>query len=170
VHKLCANSRKTDSDSIYIEGWPEPEFKAERWRYEKIEEMKQMDGPGNKKQRRQAFEQHIKDTANRIESLISKVTSDFNSDIIKNMVELAADLWLEIGTQRCRILITIPLETAENLLEGKRKESASVELIVKPKIVRFGNAAGEDLNKPPKIVANCDGEPLSVQLRSSTRR
>jgi hypothetical protein len=157
-------SQVLDDGSKAIEGWPKPTERAERWRYEKIESKTQEGYSADKNHRAKSYDDYLAETVRCIEEAMFRVATDVNKETITDFVGVAADLWLEVGRQRCRVLISMPRFT-ENLLGARRKDSATIELIVKPQILRFGTSAGLDLDKSPVVVTGCEAEQLKVQLR-----
>lgn len=140
--------------------------RAEKWRYEKIEEMTEKGTSKNKIQRVSQYDSYLAKTVAQINEATSKVTTDCSKDTIKDIVKLAADFWIEIGRQRCRVIVSLP-ESTGNLLGVRKRETSTIELIVKPRLLRYGTLTGLDLDEPPVVVAGCDSEQLRVQLRRS---
>ena len=76
----------------------------------------------------------------------------------------AAKMWLEFGIQRCRILVIVQgsnLKSAKEMIQ--RARGAPLELVVVPKLKRFGNSKGQDI-QIEEIVASCDGEMVQVSM------
>lgn len=67
--------------------------------------------------------------------------------ILEKMTKRAANMWLEITVQRCRILIEVSdsrLESAEERVEKALK--GTLELTAVPSLRRYGTSAGLDLH------------------------
>ena len=73
---------------------------------------------------------------------------------LKQISKKAAEMWLEMATQRCRIVV---VQAGSNLRAQsdrvKRAKEGGLELAVMPGLRRFGNAKGQDLDKVETISA-----------------
>lgn len=59
---------------------------------------------------------------------------------------MAARLWLDICSQRYRILVILP-NSSGNVLKATKGGCKSLKLVVKPEIRRIGNSHGQELAK-----------------------
>jgi hypothetical protein len=66
--------------------------------------------------------------------------------VLNDLVRLAARLWLDICSQRCRILVVLP-NSSGNVLKATKGGCPSLKLVVKPEIRRTGNSHGQDPTK-----------------------
>jgi hypothetical protein len=73
---------------------------------------------------------------------------------IKDIAHQATRLWLDLGIQRCRILIIVPSESRGT--SGKSDRTGSRELVVQPEIQRFGNAQGENLETQEVVICKME--------------
>lgn len=62
------------------------------------------------------------------------------------LVSSAAELWLEVCSQRYRTMVSLPVDT-RNYLVSTRGDIRMMKLVIRPELKRFGNAQGEDLTK-----------------------
>ena len=84
---------------------------------------------------------------------------------MERMTIKAANMWLEFGMQRCRILVVLQgsnLKSAEERIQ--RAQDDILELVVVPALKRFGNSKGQDLHIK-ETVGGCDGEKVEVSMR-----
>jgi hypothetical protein len=106
----------------------------------------------------------IKDVSSVITQSMGVVASD--ADIkalaIPDMVKEAAHFWLELCSQHCRFMIVVS-PSAENLL-GKRDEGTNPLLVLEPRIERYGDAQGEQL-EVVEVLRNCGGEETLLDTR-----
>ena len=65
---------------------------------------------------------------------------------IKEIVLQATKLWLDLGVQRCRIVIVIP--QASRGANSSRQIRLCQDLVLQPEVQRKGNAKGENLDMP----------------------
>jgi len=86
---------------------------------------------------------------------------------LEDLARKAAKMWLVFGTQRCRILVDMSrsnfkLSTSDRV---KKVREGFLELVLVPKLQRFGNSKGQDLDKEEKI-ADCEGVTEQVSIGS----
>lgn len=75
-----------------------------------------------------------------------------------DLVKHAAEVWLEVGQQRCRVYLVMSRISKEPL-RGRHialGSSGALELIVKPEVRRVGNTQGEQLEND-ELVTDCKG-------------
>ena len=114
------------------------------------------------RQRRELYEKNSNITADEIANSIEE-TAYLNDDvfiIISNIVKMAAKLWLEFGCQRYRINILFPASLSRP--SGKELANETRDLVVRPEVLRIGNAQGTELNEK-ETVKGCERE-LSTYL------
>jgi hypothetical protein len=110
------------------------------------------------------YDQSLATTAQEISHMLGKVSSvDGNiSTIIKELVRQAAKFWLDMGSQRCRIVVVLP-KLAENTSDARRRERRALELVVKPEVRRIGNSQGQQLEKQ-EVIGGCQEEHSTFHL------
>jgi hypothetical protein len=65
----------------------------------------------------------------------------------------AADMWIEMGTQRCRLVVVIPNGAlTSQAARAKKAREDGLELIIKPELRRYGDSKGQDLSKMETMV------------------
>lgn len=113
---------------------------------------------GENQNRRESFEQtlaiifaDIAHTVERVSSLGLK-----ESDLLKKLIKTAADSWLEICSQRYRILVVLPGPNG-NVFKTSQRRSGGLRLIAKPEIRRIGNAKGQELDKGEVTIGGWQG-------------
>jgi len=133
--------------------WPEPDPEAEKMRYDTIKQCREalQQPTGSNRRKKDAFEQSLDDTVVEMAQCIERVAqiSFKEREHLKNLVKAAADNWLEICSQRYRILVILP-NSEENILKSgwKRMGSTSaLKLVARPEIRRIGNAQGQELER-----------------------
>jgi hypothetical protein len=72
-------------------------------------------------------------------------------------------LWLLFGSQRCRLLIVLPL--SRPTAATRSRKTSNFELVLKPAVRRFGDAKGELLDHS-EIVRNCEMETRPFTVNS----
>jgi hypothetical protein len=88
-------------------------------------------------------------------------TTSSQQNAIKDMVRQAAKLWLDIGIQRCRILIIVPQGSrgTSRRHDGQRLR----EFVVQPEVQRFGNSQGENLDTQEVVICKMDVHRVGVR-------
>ena len=122
-------------------------------RYDTIKQCREalQQPTGSNRRKKDAFEQSLDDTVVEMAQCIERVAqiSFKEREHLKNLVKAAADNWLEICSQRYRILVILP-NSEENILKSgwKRMGSTStLKLVARPEIRRIGNAQGQELER-----------------------
>jgi hypothetical protein len=86
--------------------------------------------------------------------------NDRQKQKMRNLVEKAAKLWLDVGQQRCRMFLKMS-ESGEKPVRSRQealKRDGCLNLVVMPELRRYGNAQGERLENDPELVMGCKGE------------
>lgn len=152
--------------------WPMATWESERWRYETIKNCQEaLDQPASEFDSRtklkRAFKNSIDGIIKRFLDILGKI-SNMNEDIAQLSAEIphkAARMWLEMGTQRCRILVVMPGSNLSSQLERvKSAQQGSLELALRAELLRFGNSKGQNLEKK-EIIGGCDRITIPVSLR-----
>jgi hypothetical protein len=144
--------------------WPEPSQKCEEWRYNTmttcIEAVEKASGDPMLKR---AFVEGVQRVCDDITRDLNRVVANTANlqKFIKDIAHQATKLWLDLGEQRCRILILIPPESRGT--SGKIDRAGLRELVVQPEILRIGNAQGENLETQEVVI--CKMELHSLRLR-----
>jgi hypothetical protein len=103
----------------------------------------------------------------RFSEILGKV-SNLNEDIaqlLEGIPQKAARMWLEMGTQRCRILVVMPGSNLTSQTERvKRAQQGFLELVLRAELLRFGNSKGQNLEKK-EIIGGCEGLTIPVSLK-----
>lgn len=103
-----------------------------------------------------SYEKSVREAMEDISRWLERMASVSNDDKqrVTDLVRKAANLWLEVGQQRCRIfLLMSPPRSGQASLARDGTE----ELVVVPEIRRIGNAQGERLDKD-ELVMGCRGK------------
>lgn len=82
----------------------------------------------------------------------------------ESIVMKAVKIWLEFGSQRCRILVVMQGSSLKTIGERiQRAREDTLELVVKPELKRFGNSKGQDVHVE-ETVEDCTGEIAKVSM------
>jgi hypothetical protein len=65
-------------------------------------------------------------------------------------------LWLEMGTQRCRLVVVVP-DFVKSAFQRNTRRGSKMELVVLPEVRRIGNSQGGDLDRE-EVVSGCKGQ------------
>lgn len=77
----------------------------------------------------------------------------------------AANVWLEFGMQRCRIVMVFDVSSLKPAGERIRKaRDGAMELVIIPELKRYGNSKGLELHTEA-TVSGCSGEKVLVSMR-----
>jgi hypothetical protein len=163
LHQDWTDTFGRDQFSTTAPHWPSPSEESEKERYETIrrckEEIQQRKGAIQK--RREAFEQTLAiifaDIAHTVERVASLGLKE--SDLLKKLIKTAADSWLEICSQRYRVLVVLPSSNG-NVFKAGQRRSGALRLIAKPEIRRIGNAQGQELGKGEVTIGGWQGSEL----------
>ena len=148
--------------------WPSPSKDSEEMRCEAIRKCREglkLRNLENQKQN-SSFERSLKATVSDLSRRIQRVASfsEGETEQLKEMVQKAAELWLETCSQRYRIMIVLP--SAEGNIFGSSKVKSSVlKLIGKPEVRRIGNAQGDDFDEEDTAIQGWAGKPIVYEIR-----
>jgi hypothetical protein len=150
-----------DPVSVVAPHWPEADKKSEEWRYTNVQKCmdaveKPLGDPGLKRAYIQTREHVGEDIIRALGRMI--VTSTVQHKAVKDIVHQAAKLWLDLGIQRCRIIVAVPqgIRGVSRRQDGQRIR----ELVVQPEVLRFGNAQGEGLDTQEVVICKMDVHKL----------
>lgn len=106
-----------------------------------------------KQRQKQDYDQTLSAVRNAISEMKAHVASVDGNELqrIDDLVRLAAKFWLDIGSQRYRILVICSKSRAGSL------RMKTLELVVKPELRRNGNSQGQELERQD-AVRGCEGE------------
>jgi hypothetical protein len=151
--------------------WPEPSIDAERWRYVNVKECRAALGkPASewdpRARLKKGFKTSLDSLKKELMSAIGEVSNldKSSSQVVEGIAMQAAKMWLEFGMQRCRILVVVQgsnLKSAEERIQ--RAQEDNLELVVVPKLKRFGNSKGQDVHVE-ETVGGCDEEIVKVSM------
>ena len=147
----------TDPLSSVVPHWPEPSQKCEEWRYNTMTTcVEAVEKPAGDPMLKRAFVEGVQRVCDEITRDLNRVVANTNNlqKFIKDIAHQATKLWLDLGVQRCRILIIIPPESRGT--SGKLDRAGSRELIVQPEIQRIGNAQGENLDTQEVVICKME--------------
>jgi hypothetical protein len=153
-----------DPVSLLAPHWPEATKKTEEWRYDSVQKcMDAVEKPSGDPLLKHAYIQSVQQIVEDILRALSRVmsTSANQQNVVKDIVRQAAKLWLDIGIQRCRILIVVPQGSrgASRRQDGQRTR----EFIVQPEVQRFGNAQGEGLDTQEVVICKMEVHRLGIR-------
>jgi hypothetical protein len=135
--------------------WPQPTLETEQWRYNAMTACK--DAVEQKMVEfdpRVPLKKGFRASIMRIRSELVKEVKKYTQledrelgNIIQEIPLVAARLWLDIGTQRCRFMMGMlglmpePLEQAKQALDTQLQ----LVLLVKPALLKYGDSKGQEL-------------------------
>jgi hypothetical protein len=143
---------------------PRANTESEKWRYENIQECVEATERGREGNEdldiKEGFESMLQLITDEISRELGKVSSFSKTDKerLSEVVHRAANLWLEVGQQRCRMFLVMsqadekPKRSAQSSLD----RNGTMNLVVMPELKRMGNAQGGQLDMID-IVAGCKG-------------
>lgn len=148
---------RRDKDSLE---WPRPYPETEKWRYEQVKKCLDALERGES-DLKEGYESSLMNVGKELSKALGSV-SPVDKDTAREMRDLArkaAKLWLELGTQRCRIFFIIPDQIKSGLQggNGRRDRRGTLELILHPELRRIGNSQGEELDRE-EVVTGLQGE------------
>jgi hypothetical protein len=158
AHLLTIAVRR-DKDGLE---WPRPHLTTEKWRYQEIEKCLDALERGDA-DLRQAYESSLSNTVNELSRVVGSVSS-LDSHTLKDIntfTRKAARLWLEMGTQRCRLRVVIPDSVRSAVQDTRRLKTA--ELVLMPGMLRIGNNEGASLDRE-EVVSGLKGEYRSFSV------
>lgn len=94
---------------------------------------------------------------------VAPVDTNVHRDM-KETANSAARFWLELGTQRFRVLVTIPDQILRPMQgsQGRSIQRGQIELVVRPELRRAGNSLGGGLEQE-EVISGCTGDYNSFQ-------
>lgn len=109
---------------------------------------------------REAYHKSLTNLANEMAKVIgtvSAVDSIVQKDI-RETASSAAKFWLELGTQRFRVLVTIPDQILRSIQgpHGRAMQRGQIELVIRPELRRAGNSLGSGLELE-EVISGCTG-------------
>lgn len=141
--------------------WPKPTLESERWRYrtttrlqEAVKQPASKWDPNSelKNEYNRSLESITKELSETLENVsqLDRPTQQALEEIPKK----AAEMWIEMVTQRCRIVVFLPGSNLKSQSDRvKKAREGGFELVVMPGMRRFGNSKGQDLYKVETISA-----------------
>jgi hypothetical protein len=115
---------------------------------------------------KESYERSLMAVANGLSAILGTVAPVDNKVLsnMNNLAEMAATLWLKIGTQRFRVVVVISDETKTSTQGGKGRagQRDPQELVVQPGLRRIGNSHGENLNIE-QFIPDCKGTFTNFQ-------
>jgi hypothetical protein len=83
-----------------------------------------------------------------LEKAVAEVTTPDTAieEAIDDVVRKSTEMWMAFGTQRCRLMVVMPMEEDEKSLVAKLKQGKTVELITKPELRRIGTSNGSNFS------------------------
>jgi hypothetical protein len=152
--------------------WPEPSVDAERWRYAAVKECRAaLEKPASKWDPRATLKRSFKTSFDALkEELMSRLNEVSSVDdrclqAVESIIKKAAKMWLDFGTQRCRIMVVVQgsnLKSAQEKIQTAR--SNTLKLVVVPELKKFGNSKGQDVDVQ-ETVGECGGEIVEVVMQ-----
>jgi hypothetical protein len=154
--------------------WPKPEMETERWRYVTIKEccaaLKQLVSSewDPREKLKKGFKASIDALRMEFTSMLGEVATLDKSSVqeMERITTKAAKMWLDFGMQRCRVLVVLQGSNLKSAVERvQRAQEDTLELVVVPKLKRFGNWKGQDLHIEETVGGGYDGETAEVSMR-----
>jgi hypothetical protein len=107
---------------------------------------------------KRGYEISLKEVREEMSHELRKVTQVSSSEMqrMDDLVKKAAELWLEVGQQRCRMFLLMSQSGAKPA-RSRLDHNGPLDLVVVPELRRMGNAQGEQLDKN-ELVMDCKGK------------
>lgn len=127
-----------------------------------VEAMKEILSPSDPKYNiKRDHEASLTEAVEEISLELGKVTKITDSDKqrLRDLVKKAAELWIEVGKQRCRMFLVMsdsgqaPIRSGDSAINS----DGSIRLVVIPELRRTGNSLGEKLDRD-ELVMDCKGK------------
>jgi hypothetical protein len=140
--------------------WPKPTQRSEQWRYVTIREwLEIIEQPGSQSRAKQTgkddYESTLKFAIADMLDMVGRVSySGKDSKTVNEVTDIvkrAAISWLKMGSQRCRIIISLP-NVGEVAADGAGEEYLPRELVAHPELRRIGNFLGQHLDTIDDVV------------------
>jgi uncharacterized protein YbaA (DUF1428 family) len=146
-------------------------MKTERWRYITIREcraalQKPIPSPYDPLAKpRKDFQDSIKTIKEELITAVGGLVTLNQTNIqdLEKMAMRAARTWLEFGLQRYRVIVQMPGDKIKSVKRKVERLDNGLALVVVPRLERFGNAKGEDLDEK-EIIGELVGEIRSLKL------
>ena len=149
-----------------------PGLDTERWRYETIkgcqEALQQSPSEFDPRARvKMGHQNSLRLTKKELCKVIEKVT-DIDDRILQKLdgiANAATNMWINMGMQRCRIMVVMPNVTLGSSPADRIREArdGSLMLVKRPELRRFGNSRGEDLDTKV-TVRDCEWVIESISI------
>jgi uncharacterized protein YbaA (DUF1428 family) len=114
------------------------------------------------------FESSLDTIKNQLSEIMGRISDVDNAtaQALEKIARKAAEIWLDFGTQRFRILVDISSSNFElpQLERVKKAQEGSREFVVVPKLWRVGNSEGQDFDNK-RVVPGCEGTTEPVIYR-----
>jgi len=135
--------------------WPRPSQGSERWRYRTISRLEEaVTQPASKWDPNSDLKREYNESLDSITKELSETLEKVSlldqeaRQALKQIPKKAADLWVKIAKQRCRIVVVLPGSNLKSQPERVRKaREGGFELVAVPELRRFGNSEGQDLEE-----------------------
>jgi hypothetical protein len=115
---------------------------------------------------REAFESSLTNLAAEMSKILSTVCQvDSTVQVhMRGIANTAARLWLQLGTQRFRVLVIIPDQIVRSMqgTQSRSMHRGLVELVIRPELRRAGNSIGGGFDQE-EIISGCKGDYSSFQ-------
>jgi hypothetical protein len=146
-------------------------MKTERWRYITIREcraalQKPIPSPYDPLAKlRKEFQTSIKAMKEELATAIGDLVAlnQTNVQDLENMAMRAARTWLEFGLQRYRVMVQMQGDRITSVKEKVERLDKGLALVVVPRLERFGNANGDELDEK-EVIGELDGEIVTLKL------
>jgi hypothetical protein len=150
-------------------------MEAERWRYVNVKECRTalrqpVDSEWDPRAKlKMGFRATLEAIRNEFTTTVGElvVLEKANIQLMDKISKKAANVWLEYGMQRCRIVFLFGLSSLQSPAERIRQaREGAFDLLVVPELRRYGNSKGLELHTEA-TVAGCGGEIVEVFARKS---
>ncbi|KAF2201017.1 hypothetical protein GQ43DRAFT_463500 [Delitschia confertaspora ATCC 74209] len=155
-----------DQFSTAAPDWPEPTEASEKARSETIkrclEQIQQESGSNVKR----CSDQTLSTVTDQVLNAVKRVTTTGPKEVedLRKLVNTAAKLWLEVCSQRYRILVVLPNSTGNIFDREQKRDNRALKVIVKPELRRIGNSQGQELSKQ-EAIGKWKGEEVVYEIR-----
>jgi hypothetical protein len=113
--------------------------------------------PASKHDARAKIKQGFETTLNNIQEelleMLKRVARLDQTALTKwdNIPKRAAEVWIAMGTQRCRLRVIIPGgELTDQADRARKAKEEGLQLVISPELRRYGDPRGQDLGKEPE--------------------
>jgi hypothetical protein len=119
-----------------------------------------------KKKWKKSHDESLSAISNEIYKAVEAVSQVTTSDLqtVQDFVKLAAKFWLEVSSQKCRVLLVFPPHIPNALVRDQKKVATVLELVVQPELRRIGNAQGQRLDME-HVIKGCEGDHTKFPAR-----